>query len=80
MKITRYKEKDAVTLILAKQEAWDLMMVCHSATVYHKQEMAQYKKNSEPYKHHRDLLDKSSYFDRLLSIARVTSETEVVEV
>ena len=80
MKVRKHKEKENVILNLTKQEAWDLMMVCHSATVYNKQECEKHKKNPELWNHHRDMMDKANYFDRLLGIVRVTSETEAVEV
>ena len=80
MKVRKYKEKENVILNLTKQEAWDLMMVCHSATVYNKQEREKYKKNSELWNHHRDMMDKAIYFDRLLGAVRITSEIETVKV
>lgn len=79
MKVRRYKEKETVTITLTAQEAWDLQMVCHSATVYNKQEYKKYKKDSELYNHCRDLMYKADYFDKLISITRLTSEIEVVE-
>ena len=80
MKVRRYKAKETVTLTLTEQEAWDLQMVCHSAMVYNKQEYKKYKKNSELWNHCMDMMHKAEYFDRLISISRVTSEIEVVEV
>lgn len=80
MKVRKYKEKENVILNLTKQEARDLMMVCHSATIYNKQGCEKYKKNSEFWNHCKDMMDKAIYFDRLLGIVRLTSEIEVVEV
>lgn len=79
MKVVKYKEKETVTLTLTKQEAWDLQMVCHAAKVYEKAEMKKYKKNSEFWKVCRDSFAKAEYFDRLISIVRLTSEIEEVE-
>ena len=79
MKVRKYKEKETVTLTLTAKESWDLMMVCHSATMYHKAEYKKYKKDSEYWNHHRDMMDKASYFDRLINIMRITSEIEIVE-
>lgn len=80
MKVRKYKEKESVTLVLTKQEAWDLLMVCHSATVWHEQELREYKKNSEYWNCRKDRLDKARYFENLLTYARITSEIEIVEV
>jgi hypothetical protein len=80
MKIKKYKEKETVAITLTKEEAWDLMMVCHTATIYHEQELRKWKKDSEYWKIHQDGLDKAIYFEHFLNSERFTNEIEEVEL
>lgn len=80
MKIQVYKAKDTVALTLTKQEAWDLAMVCHGASVLYQQAINNCTKNSMKWNHYRVMLDKSKHFENIIRSERLTSEIEEIEI
>ena len=90
MKAKRHKQKEAVTITLTKQEAWDLQMVCHAAKIHGAEHLQKYKEMTETlqeckdvieyYKHHKELFDNAAHFEQLICESRFTDEIEEAEI